>query len=164
MPSIHGFLEDSRKRNISNRSNARRVSSLNSFFTFLSINRHITANPFSTVELPKSGRILPKALSIHEVNRLLEMPAEQSPLTMRNHTMLCLLYSTGLRVSELVMLPLNSCNLSAQFLRVIGKGNKERLVPFGDVAREALETYLDRAQATYSERQKEYLPVHHQPH
>ena len=59
--------------------------------------------------------------------------------------MLCLLYSTGLRVSELVTLPLNSCNLSAEFLRVTGKGNKERLIPFGGAAREALEVYIDRA-------------------
>lgn len=142
---IHDFLEASRKRKVSNRSNARRISSLSSFFTFLTIHHHISANPFAAVDLPKSGRILPKALSIDEVNRLLEMPVEQSPLRIRNHSMLCLLYSTGLRVTELVLLPLNSCNLSAGFLRVTGKGNKERLIPFGSAAREALEVYIDRA-------------------
>ncbi len=128
---------------MSNRSNARRISALNSFFTFLTLHRHIPGNPFSTVDLPKSGRTLPKALSIDEVNRLLAAPKLSTPLTSRNHTMLLLLYSTGLRVSELVSLPFNSCNLSAGFLRVIGKGNKERLVPFGDVARTAVESYID---------------------
>ncbi len=142
---IHQFLSASKKRKVSNRSNARRISSLNSFFTFLALHKHIPGNPFSTVDLPKSGRILPKALSIKEVNRLLAIPQQSDPLTIRNYSMLLLLYSTGLRVSELVLLPMNSCNLSAGFLRVLGKGNKERLVPFGDVAREAIESYIDHS-------------------
>ncbi len=140
---IHEFLAASRKRKVSNRSNARRISTLNSFFTFLALHHHIPVNPFSTVDLPKSGRILPKALSIDEVNRLLVKPQQSTPLNSRNHAMLLLLYSTGLRVSELVSLPINSCNLSAGFLRVVGKGNKERLVPFGEVARTAVESYID---------------------
>ena len=95
------------------------------------------------MDLPKSGRILPKALSIEEVNDLLRIPASPAPLTVRNHTMLLLLYSTGLRVSELVMLPLAGCNLESGFLKVIGKGDKERLVPFGDQARAAVNSYID---------------------
>ena len=142
---IHRFLASCKKRNISNRSNARRISSLNSFFTFLAIHKHIPANPFSTVDLPKSGRILPKALSIEEINRLLAAPQQSDPLTIRNYAMLMLLYSTGLRVSELVTLPINSGNVTAGFLRVIGKGNKERLVPFGEVAKTAVESYIDHS-------------------
>ena len=147
LATIHQFLEHSRKRNVSNRSNARRISSLSSFFTFLTVNKHISSSPFATVDLPKSGRILPKALSINDVNRLLALPQKASPLIIRNYAMLCLLYSTGLRVSELVTLPINSCNLTAGFLRVIGKGNKERLVPFGDIARKAIERYLDHSRS-----------------
>ena len=94
------------------------------------------------VDLPKSGRVLPKALSMDEVNRLLELPAAPSPLIVRNRTMLVLLYSTGLRVSELVTLPLAGCNLDSGFLKVIGKGNKERLIPFGMAAKEAVESYV----------------------
>lgn len=130
---------------MSNRSNARRISALSSFFTFLTVNKHITTNPFSTVDLPKSGRILPKALTIDEVSRLLTIPPQPTPLIIRNYSMLCLLYSTGLRVSELITLPVNSCNLTAGFLRVIGKGNKERLVPFGNAAKTAVEKYLDHS-------------------
>lgn len=145
LETIHAFLSASRRKNVSNRSNARRVSALNSFFTFLAMHRHIQRNPFATVDLPKSGRSLPKALSITDVNRLLTPPSATSVLTIRNHTMLTLLYATGLRVSELIGLPLNSCNLTAGFLRVLGKGNKERLVPFGMVAKDAIETYLERS-------------------
>jgi len=143
LETIHQFLAASKKRKVSNRSNARRISSLNSFFTFLTLHKHIPSNPFSTVDLPKSGRVLPKALSIDEVGRLLSVPPQSDPLTSRNYAMLLLLYSSGLRVTELVSLPVNSCNLAAGFLRVIGKGNKERLVPFGDIARSAVESYID---------------------
>ena len=145
LPVIHEFLSDSRKRKVSNRSNARRVSCLNSFFTYLTVHRHIRANPFATVDLPKSGSILPKALTIDEVTKLLAPPLQRTPLALRNHAMLMLLYSTGLRVSELVTLQMNSCNLSAGFLRVIGKGNKERLVPFGEAAKTVLFDYLDHS-------------------
>ena len=97
------------------------------------------------VDLPKSGRLLPKALSIEEVNRLLEQPEVSSPLLIRNWTMLLLLYSTGLRVSELVNLPLAGCNMESGFLKVIGKGNKERLIPFGRAAAEAVDNYLEHS-------------------
>jgi len=143
LPLIHRFLIACRSRSISNRSNARRVSALNSFFSFLTLQGHIAANPFATVELPKSGRILPKALSTEEVSQLLREPAAKAPLTVRNHTMLLLLYATGLRVSELVMLPLAGCNLESGFLKVIGKGDKERLVPFGEQARAAVDAYIN---------------------
>ena len=95
------------------------------------------------VDLPKSGRLLPKALSMDEVNRLLEQPAAPTPLLVRNRAMLLLLYSTGLRVSELVSLPLAGCNMDSGFLKVLGKGNKERLIPFGATARETVEDYLE---------------------
>jgi len=84
-------------------------------------------------------------LTIDEVTRLLAVPAVASPLVQRNFAMLCLLYSTGLRVSELVGLPIAGCNLTACFVRVVGKGNKERLVPFGVPAKESLESYLLKA-------------------
>ncbi len=74
---------------------------------------------------------------------LLKPPSVSTPLTQRNYAMLQLLYSTGLRVSELVTLPVTGCNLSASFIRVIGKGQKERLIPFGIPAKDAIETYLE---------------------
>ncbi len=142
---IHEFLIVSRSKSISHRSNARRVSALNSFFSYLTRGGYIDRNPFAMVDLPKSGRLLPKALSMEEVNRLLEQPDMSSPLPVRNWTMLLLLYSTGVRVSELINLPMAGCNMESGFLRVTGKGNKERLIPFGTAAGQAVEGYLERS-------------------
>lgn len=139
---IHKFLERCRDNHISHRSNSRRVSALRTFFAFLAQRNLVAANPFAVVDLPRSGRILPKALSEQEVTTLLAPPAVLTPIARRNCAMLYLLYSTGLRVSELINLPLSACNLSACFVRVIGKGNKERLIPFGSKARTAVEEYL----------------------
>ncbi len=141
---VHGFLEEARQNQISHRSNARRISALKSFFTFLTAEKIISLNPFIAIDLPRSGKSLPKALTVDEVSRLLQPSPIKSPLHLRNTAMLYLLYSTGLRVSELISLPLGSCNLSACFLRVIGKGNKERLIPFGEPAKEKLEEYLEK--------------------
>lgn len=139
---IHQFLSYSVKRQVSHRSNARRVSCLRTFFHYLFQEELVAANPFSCLDLPKSGRKLPVTLSEEEVNRLLTAPTIPSPLASRNQAMLYLLYSTGLRVSELVKLPLSAVNLSSGFVRVLGKGNKERLIPFGQAAREKIESYL----------------------
>lgn len=139
---IHRFLTYCRDKNISHRSNARRVSGLRTFFHFLAREKYVAANPFSSVDLPKSGRKLPVALSEKEVNSLLATPAVASPINRRNQAMLFLLYATGLRVSELVQLPLSAINLSACFIRVLGKGNKERLIPFSLSAKEKIEEYI----------------------
>lgn len=103
----------------------------------------VESNPFAVIDLPKSGQILPKALSLAEVNRLLAPAAISSPLASRNRAMLFLLYSTGLRVSELVTMPLAACNLASGFVRVFGKGGKERLIPFGIQARDEIKSYLE---------------------
>lgn len=144
--TIHGFLEQCQaQKQVGNRTNARRISALKSFFTFLLQENLVTHNPFSAIDLPRSGKSLPKALSQKEVKSLLEPPNTPTPIARRDNAMIFLLYSTGLRVSELVQLPLNGCNLAAGFVRVIGKGNKERLIPFGDKAKEKIEQYLKTA-------------------
>lgn len=142
---IHAFLEHCQQKSISNRSNARRVSALKTFFAFLAGQNIVKQNPFAVIDLPKSGRTLPKALSLEEVKRLLAPPLKVTPYTRRDSAMLFLLYSTGLRVSELIHLSLSACNISAGFVRVLGKGNKERLVPFGEQAKEKIEFYLETA-------------------
>lgn len=144
LKKIHNYLSHEKEKNISNRSNARRVSALKGFFAFLTVEGHIKTNPFALVDLPKSNRSIPKALSEAEVNRLLTLPPGADKLMERNFTMLFLLYSTGMRVSELVNLPISACNLSANFVRVLGKGNKERLIPFGIPAKNKLDDYLKR--------------------
>ena len=141
--TIHSFLEQCRNRKISHRSNARRVSALKSFFSYLHATNLLQDNPFSNLTSPKSEPGLPKGLSIEQVNRLLSPPPISTPLLQRNYAMLQLLYSTGLRVTELVTLALTSCNMSSCFIRVLGKGDKERLIPFGIPAKEAIESYLE---------------------
>lgn len=143
---IHSFLDYCLQiRNVSNSSNSRRISAMKSFFAFLLREKLVAQNPFDTLELPKKGKSLPKALSLLEVQNLLTPPIGSKPIAIRDNCMLFLLYSTGLRVTELVKLPLSACNLSAGFVRVIGKGNKERLIPFGEQAKEKLEAYLKSA-------------------
>lgn len=118
---------------------------MKTFFAFLAAGGQITHNPLTAIDLPRGGRTLPKALTVEEVTRILSLPSVASPLVLRNYAMLCLLYSTGLRVTELVRLPISGCNLTSCFVRVLGKGNKERLVPFGIPAKESLESYLQKA-------------------
>jgi integrase/recombinase XerD len=146
VPLIHNYLESCRSvKHVSHRTNARRISVLKSFFSFLLREDHVSHNPFAAIDLPRSGRTLPKALSQAEVETLLMPPSRENPVAKRDNTMLYVLYSTGLRVSELVQLPLSACNMGAGFLRVIGKGNKERLIPFGEQAKEKIEDYLKTA-------------------
>lgn len=147
-PLIHRFLLHClEQRKVSKRTNSRRISALKTFFGFLIREHLVKHNPFASVDLPRSGTKLPKALSLTEVKQLLNPPAITTPLAIRDSAMLYLLYSTGLRVSELVHIPLSACNLSSGFVRVIGKGNKERLIPFGIQAKEKLEQYLKSARS-----------------
>ena len=142
---IQEFLEAQGAQKISKRSNSRRISALKSFFNFLVRENLAEHNPFLAIDLPRSSQTLPKALSQQEVMSLLAPPNIQTPIGKRDNAMLFVLYSTGLRVSELVGLPLSACTLSAGFVRVLGKGNKERLIPFGDQAREKIDDYLKTA-------------------
>jgi integrase/recombinase XerD len=143
--TVHIFLEHCGRQKLSHRSNARRISALKSFFGFLLTNTTVNHNPLAAIDLPRTGSRLPKALTISEVTSLLTPPTVITPQIQRNYTMLHLLYATGIRVSELISIPLAACNLTSCFIRVIGKGNKERLIPFGVPAREIIEHYLKTA-------------------
>ncbi len=139
---IRDYFSFSKEKGITNRSNARRLSCLRSFFRFLLTEKIIDHDPTNILEIPKSRRSLPDNLSVAEIDVLLAGQGEQTPLTIRNTAMLHLLYATGMRVSELVKLPLMALNINAGFVRVLGKGSKERLVPFGEEAKEKLLVYL----------------------
>jgi len=102
----------------------------------------ISSSPVTDIDSPKIGMSIPKALSIHDVDRLLEFPSRKTPYILRDYAMLFLLYATGMRVSELVQLPVNSCNLTSCHVRILGKGNKERIVPFGEVTGNRIADYL----------------------
>lgn len=133
------------------RSIARTFSALRQFFKFMRLNNLRDDNPMAEHKMPKIGRALPKDLSEDDVVALLNAPDITTHLGLRDKAMLEVLYACGLRVSELVNLRLNFINLEQGYLRTLGKGNKERLVPMGENAIHWLKQYLNTARpALYS--------------
>lgn len=124
------------------RSVSRYLSAYRQFYRWLVREGTISSDPVALIESPKTGRGLPKALTEEEVESLLQAPDTGTLLGMRDRAMLELMYATGLRVSELVSLELSNLNLNQGVIRVIGKGQKERLVPIGDEAYDTLKDYL----------------------
>lgn len=138
-----GFLAVLRDRGLSVRSQARMLTTLRRCYRFLEREEALPAgDPTAHLLLPKIGRHLPRVPSRAQVDALLDLPDAATALGVRNQAMLELLYATGLRVSELVGLEVKQLNLEAGFLRVRGKGGRERVVPLGSHAREKLLTYL----------------------
>jgi len=133
---------ESLEGSLSLRSITRAVSALKMFFRFLINDGKLTESPARLLESIKLPRRLPGILSVEEVDLLLSRPDPSTILGLRDKAMLELLYATGLRVSELIGLRLVNINLEAGFVRTIGKGTKERMVPMGDKAREAIKSYL----------------------
>lgn len=129
------------------RSTARLLSSLRRFYQYLLREELIVDDPTAQLESPKLGRPLPKSLTEEQVEKLLQAPDTETTLGLRDRAMLETLYATGLRVSELVGLTLQQANLQAGVVKVIGKGDKERLVPLGEEAIEWLQRYLNEARA-----------------
>jgi integrase/recombinase XerD len=124
------------------RTGARVLSSLRRFYRYLLREQLIQDDPTALIDSPKLGRSLPKLLTEQQVEDLLRAPAGETPIAQRDRAMLETLYATGLRVSELVGLTLAQVNLTQGVVRVVGKGNKERLVPLGEEAVRAIEDYL----------------------
>ena len=124
------------------RSTARFLSCIRRFYAYLLREKRIQQDPTALIEAPKLGRALPKTLSEKDVEALLQAPNVNTPLGLRDRTMLEVLYATGLRVSELVSMTLNQINLRQGVIRVTGKGNKDRLIPLGEEAQAWLQTYL----------------------
>ena len=129
------------------RSTARQLSSFRRFFRYLIREALIAEDPTAQIAMPKIGRSLPRSLSEAEVEALLAAPAVADPLGHRDRTMLEVLYATGLRVSELVHLKLGQVNMNQGVIRVLGKGNRERLIPLGEEAMRWLRTFIDGARA-----------------
>ena len=126
------------------RTTARRLSALRRFYRYLEREGRVADNPCERIDAPKLGRPLPNTLTEKEVERLLATPDIDTVLGARDRAMLEVLYATGLRVSELVGLRLEQVNLRQGVLRVIGKGDKERLVPLGELAVDWLEWFIER--------------------
>ncbi len=129
----------------SERSTARLLSSLRRFYLYCVRENWLAANPVATIQSPSIGKPLPGTLSEADVEALLQAPDTSHPLGCRDRVMLEVLYATGLRVTELVTLHLTQVNLRQGVVRVIGKGNKDRLVPIGEEAESWLNRYLQEA-------------------
>ncbi len=137
---IQKYIQDLSKNKNSN-TISRTISSLKSFYKFLEINKYTNTNPLTTIISPKTARKLPKVLSEEEVNKLLDINLNND-FDYRNKAMLELMYSSGLRVSELINLTVNDVDLKNSLVRIFGKGSKERIVPLNDYATEALNNYI----------------------
>lgn len=142
---LESYLAYKHRARASQRSSARLVSTLKKFYAYTHDRRLTEADPASALQAPFLGRPLPKTLSEAEVERLLAAPDVRETLGFRDRTMLELLYATGLRVSELTGLRVDQVNTRQGVIRVIGKGNKERLIPYGEVAQDWMERYLSGA-------------------
>ncbi len=141
---IHGYFSE---RHASTRATTanRRLTVFKRYFRWALRERRITADPTLRLQAARQALRVPKTLTEAQVEALLAAPGEETPLAVRDRTMLELMYASGLRVSELIGLKTYNISLSEHVLRVFGKGNKERLVPFGEVASGWLQRYLQQA-------------------
>ncbi len=139
---IQKFIKHQSKIHKSATTIAHNITVINSFYTFLNSEDEKIINPCENIISPKKPLTLPHYLTEEEVDRLLDIPLTDA-YSYRNKAMLEVLYATGIRVSELINLKFINLDLENDFIKVLGKGSKERIVPLGDVAKEALITYLD---------------------
>lgn len=144
---IRDYLALRQEKAFAKSSSARLLSSLRRFYGFLQVKGHVDADPVALIESPRLSRHLPGSLSEAEVDRLLSEPDPDIALERRDAAMLELLYATGLRVTELVSLTMEQLSLRQGLVRIVGKGGKERLVPLGELAVTAVESYLKTARA-----------------
>ncbi len=141
--TLRKFLAHLRAKQLKSRSLARKLSAIRSFFKFLQREGHVENNPAALITTPKLEKTLPKFLDEDEVVQFLEAPSLEGVSGKRDRAILETLYSTGMRVSELVGLNIGNVDFIGNVIKVMGKGKKERLVPVGDKALEAIQNYLN---------------------
>lgn len=151
-PVVRSFLASLKQESLATSSVARMLSAMRGWYRFLVREKHLRVNPLSNVTAVRRSLRLPKTLTIEEVTALLETPVGDREESRRDRAMLELLYASGLRVSELVGLTLSQIDLELGCLRVTGKGAKERVVPMGQTARDALVEYLEQVRPTLLKR------------
>jgi len=142
---IEIYLNETQTEGISTSTLSRYISSLRSFYKFALLEDIISHSPVEEIELPKKIKRLPQFLNSDEVERLLNAPDRATPVGLRDAAMLELLYATGERVSEIIRLKMEDINLDEGYLLCTGKGEKQRLIPFGDNAADLLERYITDA-------------------
>ncbi len=155
---ISEFLYQRYKQGRSGHSTARLLSSLRKFYAYLLRENRVSLDPTDKIDSPRINRTIPQSLSEEDVEKLFDMPETLNAIGFRDRAMLEILYATGLRVSELVNLKFEQLNLNQGWVRMVGKGNKERLVPIGEEALEWLERYLIAArEEILAGRQSDYI-------
>jgi len=151
---VRAFLIILRQEGLASSTVARCLSSIKSFYGYLFAENLIPENPTETIDSPSTWRKLPNVMSTEEVDALITAPDSKTLVGLRDLAMLELLYATGLRVSELVSLKMSAVDLKVGYLRSLGKGSKERVVPFGDVAKVAIENYISNARLLLSKKRR----------
>tara|TARA_B100001142_G_scaffold7880_1_gene7795 strand:- start:2499 stop:3401 length:903 start_codon:yes stop_codon:yes gene_type:complete len=140
---IENYLKHLRIIDLSNSSINRKLSSLKHFFNYLSKTKLLKSNPVMNISGPKNSKVLPKSLSIIDVNSLIEAPDSSNFIGLRDRAMIELMYATGVRISELINLEYSNIDLNRSLIKVMGKGGKERMIPFGDDALSWLINYIE---------------------
>ena len=160
---ITGFIGVLKKAGKAPATVSRSMVSIRAFYQFLARERLIDKDPSVNMETPKLEKRLPKVMSMHEVELLLDAPRSSTPNGMRDKAMLEVLYATGIRVSELISLGVGDIHLGLGYVRCIGKGSKERIIPLGRIAAQTLDQYIrtDRPRLLKPERAEEALFVSH---
>ena len=154
---IRNYIKYIKKNNISDRSIARKISTLKTYYKYLIITNKIKNNPLEFIIVPKQSKTLPKVLSVEEVLLLLDIPLNDA-YDYRNKAMLEVMYATGLRISELINLTLSNIDLDLNIVKTIGKGSKERIIPMGDYATEYLKKYIYNYRSFFIKKQSsEYV-------
>lgn len=141
--TLVSFVSSLRKEGVSPRSINRAVSAVRGFYRFLMLTKRIRTDPTINIESPRVERRLPSVLTEEEMDRLLSLPPKVTSLAIRDQAILELMYATGLRASEVVSLKVEDVHLDLGYVRCIGKGSKERIVPIGSKAIEALTQYIN---------------------
>jgi integrase/recombinase XerD len=154
---IRAFLLTLKKKGLSTKTLARDLSAIRTFFQFLIQEEILEVNPVEEIESPKMAKTLPEILTLREVEQLLEQPDLRTPLGIRDRAMLEALYATGMRVSELIQLPLNQVNLESGYVIIYGKGSKERIVPLGSEAMKWVNLYLQTARERLAKRKESHF-------
>lgn len=152
--SISLFLQELKREGLTGTSAARYLSSIRGFFEYLSVNNYIEKDPTEKVSSAKISRKLPTVLSYDEIEKIIDQTNTKDKLGLRDRTILELLYSSGLRVSELIELKITDLFLTDEVIRVTGKGSKQRIVPIGSSAIEWLNNYMIKSRPLLEKKSK----------
>ncbi|MBT7523597.1 MAG: site-specific tyrosine recombinase XerD [Gammaproteobacteria bacterium] len=151
---INSFVSFRFSKGISSSSNMRLISSLKKFFIYLVSHNFIKKNPTENIESPRKVKLLPHTIDVESVDKLLNSPDLKTRFGARDKAMLEILYACGLRVSELVSLKFSQVVIESNFLRVMGKGSKERIIPINDYALTFLKTYIEDFRSEFMKSRK----------